>query len=123
MKPDDWVDVEQIDDPMDVKPIDWDQPLNIPDVSVTKPDDWDDDMDGTWEPPRIRNPKYKGEWKPKQINNPNYKGPWTAPVIDNPNYTESPDLYQQSPIGGVGFDIWQVLNSNIAQFCTYRNFR
>ncbi len=51
----------------------------------------DDDIDGTWEAPRIDNPICKdapgcGEWSPPMVPNPLYKGVWRAPLVDNPNY-------------------------------------
>ncbi|XP_076266333.1 calreticulin [Rhynchophorus ferrugineus] len=112
-KPEDWDDRATIPDPDDTKPEDWDKPEHIPDPAATKPDDWDDEMDGEWEPAMIDNPEYKGEWKPKQIDNPAYKGAWVHPEIDNPEYSPVPDLYKQSEICGIGFDLWQVKSGTI----------
>jgi hypothetical protein len=52
----------------------------------------DDEIDGTWEAPRVDNPLCKdapgcGEWTAPLIPNPAYKGPWRAPLVDNPNYS------------------------------------
>ena len=59
-------------------------------AEAEQPEDWDEEEDGTWEPPKVPNPKCEdpgcGEWKPKSIPNPAYKGKWTAPLIDNPDY-------------------------------------
>ncbi|XP_078525234.1 calreticulin-3 isoform X2 [Lissotriton helveticus] len=58
-KPDDWDDRPTIDDPADIKPEDWDQPEFIIDTSVKPPFNWDVQVDGEWEPIKLRNPKYK----------------------------------------------------------------
>ena len=113
-KPADWDDNAKIDDPNDVKPADWDdQPEYINDPDATKPDDWDDELDGEWEPAKVRNPEYKGAWRPKRIDNPNYKGVWVHPLIDNPEYKADPELGVYSNIGAVGFDLWQVKSGSI----------
>jgi hypothetical protein len=51
----------------------------------------DNEIDGTWEAPRIDNPVCKeapgcGPWTAPMVSNPAYKGPWRAPLVDNPNY-------------------------------------
>lgn len=58
-KPDDWVDVAQIEDVNDVKPEWWDSiPDMIPDPDAKQPDDWDDDEDGIWEASQVMNPEF-----------------------------------------------------------------
>ena len=52
----------------------------------------DEEIDGTWEAPRIDNPACKdapgcGPWSAPMVPNPAYKGPWRAPLVDNPNYS------------------------------------
>lgn len=65
-KPEDWVEIEMIDDSDEVKPNGWDDISEfVPDDREVKPSDWDDEEDGEWQPPLIENPEYKGEWKPK----------------------------------------------------------
>jgi calreticulin len=113
-KPADWDDNPKIDDPTDVKPADWDdKPEFIPDPAATKPEDWDDDLDGEWEPAKVRNPEYQGAWRPKRIDNPNYKGAWVHPLIPNPEYAPDPNLGVYANIGAVGFDLWQVKSGSI----------
>ena len=66
-------------------------PPRQPLAEATQPEDWDEEEDGTWEPPKVANPKCAdaagcGAWvRPKKAN-PEYKGKWTAPMIDNPAY-------------------------------------
>jgi len=111
IKPKDWEDNEEIDDPHAKKPEDWDNdaPAKIPDPDAKKPDEWDEDAphmvpdadakkpedwdaeeDGEWEAPKIPNPKCKeggcGKWEAPMIKNPDHKGRWTAPKIKNPKY-------------------------------------
>jgi len=108
-KPSDWVDDAMMDDPEDKKPADWDSvPAEIADPDAKKPDDWDEDLDGTWEAPKIPNPEYKGVWRAKRISNPAYKGPWVHPQIDNPEYKPDATLYQFDSNAFVGIEIWQV---------------
>ncbi|XP_078525233.1 calreticulin-3 isoform X1 [Lissotriton helveticus] len=112
-KPDDWDDRPTIDDPADIKPEDWDQPEFIIDTSVKPPFNWDVQVDGEWEPIKLRNPKYKGEWKPSQIVNPNFAGVWNHPEIDNPDYAPDPNIYKYENIGVIGLDLWQVRAGSI----------
>jgi calreticulin len=116
-KPEDWVDLAEIEDPSSVKPDGYDDmPREIPDPDSKKPDDWDDDEDGTWEPPMIDNPEYMGPWSPKMIPNPDYKGEWEHPVIANPDYKPDDKLYAACGEEGctrVGFELWQVTSGTI----------
>jgi len=108
-KPADWVDDAMMDDPEDKKPADWDSiPAEIADPEAKKPEDWDDDLDGTWEAPKIPNPEYKGVWRAKRISNPAYKGPWVHPQIDNPEYKPDATLYSFDSHAFLGIEIWQV---------------
>jgi calnexin len=113
VKPADWVEDEEIDDPDARPPDDWDSsaaeyirdparsepppgwmsdaPRQIPDPSAEKPEDWDDDVLGEWEAPLVPNPACAdapgcGEFEPPLIKNPDYKGPWKPPKIENPKY-------------------------------------
>jgi len=113
-KPADWIDDPNMDDPEDKKPEDWDTiPAEIVDPEATKPEDWDDELDGTWEAPKVPNPEYRGPWSPKRISNPAYKGPWVHPQIDNPEYKPDSDLYLFENNGGVGIELWQVKAGSI----------
>jgi len=113
-KPEDWVDESEIDDPEDTKPDGYDDiPKQIQDPDAKKPDDWDEESDGEWEAPMIDNPDFKGEWKAKRIPNPEYKGKWEAPLIDNPEFEDDPDLYIQSKMAYVGFELWQVKGGSL----------
>lgn len=113
-KPEDWVEIAEIDDPEDFKPDFWDKvPEKIADPEARKPTDWDDDEDGDWVAPMINNPKFKGEWKPKRIKNPAFKGPWEHPMIDNTDYEEDKKLYLYKDIGGIGLELWQVKSGTI----------
>lgn len=96
IKPDDWEDVETIDDPDDIPPA-WLQntPQFIPDDTAKRPDDWDDEINGAWTPPLIPNPDYKREWKPRQIPNPAFRGDWQPQMIPNPDY--NPDFHFGKP--------------------------
>ena len=87
----------------------------IENTDALKPDDWNEDKDGIWEPPKIKNPKYKGQWTPKQIKNPNYKGAWSPKTLPNPDYKE--EQLDDFVIGGMGIDVWQVKPGTI-----YGNF-
>jgi len=108
-KPSDWVDEAMIDDPEDKKPADWDSvPAEVADPDAKKPDDWDDDLDGSWEAPKIPNSEYKGPWRAKRISNPAYKGAWVHPQIDNPEYKPDATLYQFDSNAFLGIEIWQV---------------
>jgi len=76
-------------------------------------DDDDDDEDekvyagcGKWEPPMIKNIKYKGKWTPPLIANPLYIGKWAPRKIDNPNYYVEEHPYRFAPIAAVGFEMW-----------------
>jgi len=110
-KPEDWDEREQIVDPAAKKPDDWDQPEYIPDPEATKPDEWDQDLDGEWEAPLVKNPKFKGEWKAPLIANPAYKGKWKAKDIPNPKY--DPEVVIYDDLGVVGFELWTVNNGTI----------
>lgn len=90
-KPDDWEDVETIDDPDDVPPP-WiaNVPQFIPDDSAKRPDTWDDATQGVWTPPLIQNPEWRSDWKPRKIPNPAFRGDWVPKNIPNPDYV--PDL-------------------------------
>merc|ERR1711968_252203 len=113
-KPEDWVDESEIDDPEDTKPEGYDDiPKQIQDPDAKKPDDWDEESDGEWEAPMIDNPDFKGEWKAKRIPNPEYKGKWEAPLIDNPEFEDDADLYIQSKMAYVGFELWQVKGGSL----------
>ncbi len=112
-KPADWVDEKEIVDVTDTKPADWVDEENIVDASATKPEDWDEEMDGAWEPPMIKNDKYKGPWTPKKIPNPEYKGEWVHPQIDNPDFVDDKAVYKQTDLGAIGIDIWQVKSGTI----------
>lgn len=131
-KPEDWDEREKIDDPEDVKPEGWDdEPEMIVDAEATKPADWDEEEDGEWEPPQIKNPKFKGTWKAKKIANPAYKGKWEVrplhlpcfvpidcdprpsakalnrlfglrPVLSSADINES----SRSPVSGVCYPVW-----------------
>jgi hypothetical protein len=55
------------------------------------PSSRDDDIDGTWEAPRVDNPLCKdapgcGIWSSPMVPNPAHRGIWRAPLVDNPNY-------------------------------------
>merc|ERR1711937_1033888 len=85
-KPEDWVDESEIDDPEDTKPDGYDDiPKQIQDPDAKKPDDWDEESDGEWE----------------------------APLIDNPEFEDDPDLYIQSKMAYVGFELWQVKGGSL----------
>merc|ERR1712224_703979 len=85
-KPEDWVDESEIDDPEDTKPDGYDDiPKQIQDPDAKKPDDWDEEYDGEWE----------------------------APMIDNPEFEDDPDLYIQSKMAYVGFELWQVQGGSL----------
>ncbi|PAA69765.1 hypothetical protein BOX15_Mlig031555g1, partial [Macrostomum lignano] len=147
-KPADWDEREKIPDPKAVKPDDWDEtqpefiedaeavmpqgwlvdePLTVPDPKAEKPKDWDEDMDGSWEPaqvdnpkckeapgcgpwtrPKVKNPKYKGKWSAPMIDNPAYKGIWKPRVIPNPDYFEDKEPWRFAPIGAIGFELWSM---------------
>ncbi|KAG0216403.1 hypothetical protein BGX28_002873 [Mortierella sp. GBA30] len=111
-KPEDWVDVKEIEDPTHVKPENYDSiPRYIPDPEASQPEDWDSESDGDWEAPEIPNPDFE-EWTPKYIPNPEYKGEWKATEILNPEFKEDPELAHYK-IGGVGLDLWQVKSGSI----------
>merc|ERR1711871_969180 len=85
-KPEDWVDESEIDDPEDIKPEGYDDiPKQIQDPDAKKPDDWDEESDGEWE----------------------------APQIDNPEFEDDADLYIQSKMAYVGFELWQVKGGSL----------
>lgn len=111
-KPEDWVDVKEIDDPTHVKPDNYDEiPRYIADPDATQPEDWDPESDGDWEAAEIPNPDFE-EWTPKFIPNPDYKGEWKAKEIPNPEFKEDPELAHYK-IGGLGLDLWQVKSGSI----------
>ncbi|KAF9113964.1 calreticulin 3 [Mortierella sp. AM989] len=111
-KPEDWVDVKEIEDPTHVKPENYDSiPRYIPDPEAAQPEDWDVESDGDWEAAEIPNPDFE-EWTPKFIPNPEYKGEWKATDIPNPEFKEDQDLTHYK-IGGVGLDLWQVKSGSI----------
>jgi calnexin len=111
-KPDNWVDIDRIEDPNAVKPADWDdQPEFIPDPArgdppadwlvdeprfirnpnAKRPRGWDSDLEGEWEAPLIPNPKCEGvsgcgAFIAPVIPNPKYVGRWYPPLIPNPEY-------------------------------------
>lgn len=128
-KPEDWDETapEEIDDQDAKKPEDWleEEPEYVDDETSTKAEDWDEEMDGKWEPAKIKNPKcegvsgcgpwsvpkmknpaYKGKWKAPKIPNPNFKGKWTPRIIPNPSYFEESQPYKMTPIGAVGLELW-----------------
>ncbi|XP_071786235.1 calnexin-like isoform X2 [Asterias amurensis] len=146
-KPDDWDDRKKIVDPDATKPDDWDEdaPATIIDEDATmpdgwleheqeliddpdadKPEDWDDDMDGEWEPPKLKNPLCEdigcGKWENPSIPNPDYKGKWKAPLIDNPafrgewkpqrisnpEYFEDMEPFRMTPIGMICLELWSM---------------
>ena len=111
-KPADWDDNPKIADPSVTKPENWDQPAEIQNPNAKKPADWDDDVDGEWQAPMMKNPKYKGEWKAPQIDNPNYKGEWVHPTVPNPDYKPDPSLAVYT-FGWAGIDLWQVKSGSI----------
>ncbi|KAH7825290.1 putative calreticulin [Monocercomonoides exilis] len=107
VKPDDWDDRPEIDDPnAPQKPDDWDDRPLIRDENAVKPDNWDELQDELrhqehldWLNSRSRKPEFSGVmspfktdeddphiWKPPLIPNPNYKGKWVGRKIPNPNY-------------------------------------
>merc|ERR1712139_738206 len=99
-KPSDWVDESEIDDPEDTKPEGHDDiPKQIQDPDAKKPDDWDEESDGEWEAPMIDNPDFKGKWE--------------APLIANPEFEDDADLYIQSKMAYVGFELWQVKGGSL----------
>ncbi|KAF9172037.1 hypothetical protein BGX20_006491, partial [Mortierella sp. AD010] len=111
-KPEDWVDLKEIEDVTHVKPENYDSiPRYIPDPEAVQPEDWDVESDGDWEAPEIPNPEFE-EWTPKYIPNPEYKGEWKAAEVPNPEFKEDADLAHYK-IGGVGLDLWQVKSGSI----------
>ncbi|KAF9399334.1 hypothetical protein BGX21_006449, partial [Mortierella sp. AD011] len=99
-KPEDWVDLKEIEDVTHVKPENYDSiPRYIPDPEAVQPEDWDVESDGDWEAPEIPNPEFE-EWTPKYIPNPEYKGEWKAAEVPNPEFKEDADLAHYK-IGGV----------------------
>jgi calreticulin len=107
VKPDDWEDIETIDDPDDVPPWEGTIPKFIPDALAKRPDNWDTATQGAWTPPLIENPAYNREWTPRRIPNPAFRGDWIAPNVTNPDYV--PDLKFGKPedICYVGIDVEQ----------------
>ncbi|CAF4714521.1 unnamed protein product, partial [Rotaria magnacalcarata] len=90
----------------------------------------DDEIDGTWEAPRIDNPACKdiagcGPWTAPMVPNPAYKGIWRAPLVDNPNYRgkweprkipnpeyfEETHPYKLTPIGNLALELWSMVDS------------
>ncbi|KAG0286112.1 hypothetical protein BGZ96_009755 [Linnemannia gamsii] len=111
-KPADWVEVQEIDDPTQVKPANYDQiPRYIPDPEATQPEDWDTEADGDWEAPDIQNPEFV-EFIPRFVPNPEYKGEWKAAEIPNPDFKEDTNLAHYK-IAGAGLDLWQVKSGSI----------
>ncbi|XP_038055261.1 calnexin-like [Patiria miniata] len=149
-KPQEWDDRKKIPDPDATKPDDWDEdaPATLVDEDAVmpegwleeeselmddpdaeKPDDWDDEMDGEWEPPKIKNPlcedvgcgkwekptvpnpDYKGKWKRPMIDNPAYKGEWKPRRISNPDYFEDSEPFRMTAIAAVGLELWSMTDS------------
>jgi calreticulin len=108
IKPDDWEDIEKIDDPDDVPPPWVDNvPQFIPDESAKRPSDWNDRVQGAWTPPLVPNPVYRQDWKPRQIPNPAFRGDWIAKNVSNPDYVGDPKFGKPEDLCYVGIDVEQ----------------
>lgn len=59
---------------------------------------------GPYNPPKIKNPKYKGKWIQPMIKNPKYKGHWAPRQIKNENYVGN--NYKIPDINGISFHFW-----------------
>jgi calreticulin len=108
VKPDDWEDIETIDDPDDVPPP-WAEsiPPFVPDASAKRPPDWDDAAQGAWAPPLLPNPAYRPEWKPRRIPNPAFRGDWIPKNVSNPDYAPDPKFGKPEDICFIGIDVEQ----------------
>lgn len=106
VKPDDWCDTPEIDDPDDIPPKELgDIPRYVPDLSVKKPLDWVDEKDGVWTPPMMLNPIFKSlDWKPRKVPNPKYRGQWQPQNISNPEYDPDPKFAKPEDLCYVGID-------------------
>lgn len=114
VKPDDWEDIETIDDPDDIPPPWMDKiPQFIPDDGAKKPDDWDDSVNGAWSPPLVPNPEFRKEWKPRQIPNPAFRGSWEPQMIPNPDYDPDPHFGKPETLCYVGLDVEQDVAGSI----------
>jgi calreticulin len=105
-KPDDWEDIETIDDPDDVPPPWLEQiPQFIPDPAAKRPADWDDAAHGAWTPPLLTNPAYRKDWAPRKIPNPAFRGDWIAKNVTNPDYVGDPKFGKPEDLCFVGIDV------------------
>jgi calreticulin len=105
-KPDDWEDIENIDDPDDVPPPWLDTvPQFIPDDSAKRPPTWDDAAQGAWTPPLVPNPAYRADWKPRQIPNPAFRGDWVPRNVTNPDYAPDPKFGKPENLCYIGIDV------------------
>jgi calreticulin len=114
VKPDDWEDIETIDDPDDVPPP-WVEnvPQYIPDDSAKRPADWDDETQGAWTPPLVSNPAYRRDWKPRQIPNPAFRGDWIPINVSNPDYVGDPKFGKAEDLCYIGIDVEQDVAGSI----------
>jgi calnexin len=130
VKPDDWdkTQPEFIRDPARLQPPGgWllDEPRFVSDPNSRQPSDWDETLLGTWEPPAVanpkcdlapgcgpydppivRNPRFRCVWTPWQIHNPRFKGVWHPQKIVNPLFFDDPSPSNFEPIFGLGFELW-----------------
>jgi len=108
VKPADWEDIENIDDPDDLPPPGYDNvPQFIPDNAAIKPANWDESRMGAWAPPLIPNPNFKGTWKPRQIPNPAFRGDWIPRNITNPDHNPDYGFGKPEDLCYVGIDVEQ----------------
>jgi calreticulin len=107
MKPADWEDIEEIDDPDDVPPWEGTIPKFIPDASAKRPDDWDDAVAGAWTPPLVDNPAYNTQWKPRRIPNPAFRGDWIAQNVSNSDYVPDAKFGKPEDLCYVALDVEQ----------------
>ena len=107
-KPDDWEDVETIDDPDDIPPP-WleNVPQFIPDESAKRPENWNDATQGAWTPPLVPNPEWRKDWQPRQIPNPAFRGDWVPRNITNPDYVGDPKFGKPEDLCYIGIDVEQ----------------
>lgn len=84
---------------------------------ATKPKEWDEEEDGVWEPPMIPNPNCAngcGKWNPTVHDSK--KGPekiqekkkGEKKLVANPKYYSDPTPSNIKPIGGLGFELWNM---------------
>jgi calreticulin len=113
-KPDDWEEMEEIDDPDDIPPDDIKDILQfIPDPAAKKPPTWDAATQGEWKAPFIPNPLWRGEYKQRRIKNPAFRGDWEPNNVSNPDYNRDYGFGKPEDLCYVGIDVEQDVAGSI----------